>query len=57
MGSSLQAGLSAKPGSLAAPAIILVTLSGIAPLGIGAAFWGILAGLAVNWVESYKRVA
>lgn len=55
MGSSLQAGLSAKPGSLAAPAIILVTLSGIAPLGIGAAFWGILAGLAINWVEGYKR--
>lgn len=57
MGSSLQAGLSAHPGSLAAPITILVTLSGIAPLGIGAAFWGILAGLGVYWVEQYKRTA
>lgn len=61
MGSSLQSAFQTPPGSpnthsLAAPAIILVTLSGMTPLGIGAAFWGILAGLAVYWVEQYKRV-
>lgn len=55
MGSSLQAGLGTNPGSLAAPTVILVTLSGIAPLGIGAAFWGILTGLGVYWVEQRKR--
>ena len=49
--SSLQAGLSGPPGSLAAPCVLLVTLSGVAPLGIGAAFWGILAGLAVYGAE------
>lgn len=37
--------------ALVAPIIILVTLSGITPLGIGAAFWGILAGLAVHAAE------
>lgn len=51
--SSLSAGFQgSRPGSLAVPVILLVTLSGITPLGIGAAFWGILAGLAVNWVET-----
>ncbi|CAM3520195.1 benzoate/H(+) symporter BenE family transporter [Deinococcus frigens] len=51
MGSSLQGAFRGEPGSLAAPMIILVTLSGITPLGIGAAFWGILAGLAVYAAE------
>ncbi|MBZ9751850.1 benzoate/H(+) symporter BenE family transporter [Deinococcus sp. HMF7604] len=53
MGSSLQGAFQgARAGSLAAPVILVVTLSGIAPLGIGAAFWAILAGLAVNWIET-----
>ena len=52
-GSSLHAAFQGSgPARLGAPVIILVTLSGITPLGIGAAFWGILAGLAVNWVET-----
>ncbi|GGL85251.1 benzoate transporter [Deinococcus aerolatus] len=51
VGSSLQGAFQGQPGSLAAPMIILVTLSGITPLGIGAAFWGILAGLAVYAAE------
>ncbi|CAM3543629.1 benzoate/H(+) symporter BenE family transporter [Deinococcus saxicola] len=51
MGSSLQGAFQGQSGSLAAPIIILVTLSGITPLGIGAAFWGILAGLAVFAAE------
>ncbi|MDV6373136.1 benzoate/H(+) symporter BenE family transporter [Deinococcus arenicola] len=51
VGSSLQGAFQGQSGSLAAPIIILVTLSGITPLGIGAAFWGILAGLAVYAAE------
>ena len=51
IGSSLQAGLTTAPGSLAAPTVLLVTLSGVALLGIGSAFWGILAGLAVYAAE------
>lgn len=54
-GSSLAAAFhGSRPGSLAAPVILLVTLSGVAPLGIGAAFWGILAGLVVYWVEERR---
>ena len=52
IGSSLQAALSTAPGSLAAPTVLLVTLSGVALLGIGSAFWGILAGLAVYAAEA-----
>lgn len=54
MGGSLQTAFQSHPGSLAAPTVILVTLSGIAPFGIGAAFWGILAGLAVYAIERFK---
>ncbi|RJF72179.1 benzoate transporter BenE [Deinococcus cavernae] len=53
-GGSLQTALQTHPGSLAAPTVILVTLSGITPFGIGAAFWGMLAGLAVHAVERWK---
>ncbi|GGS27474.1 benzoate/H(+) symporter BenE family transporter [Deinococcus knuensis] len=52
VGSSLQGAFQGvAAGSLAAPVVLLVTLSGITPLGVGAAFWGILAGLAVHWTE------
>ncbi|GGR07997.1 benzoate/H(+) symporter BenE family transporter [Deinococcus ruber] len=51
IGSSLQAALATAPGSLASPTVLLVTLSGVALLGIGSAFWGILAGLAVYAAE------
>ncbi|GAA5500890.1 inner membrane protein YdcO [Deinococcus xinjiangensis] len=54
-GSSLQTALSPHLGSLAAPTVILVTLSGITPFGIGAAFWGILAGLGVYAAEGIKK--
>lgn len=53
-GGSMQTAFQSHPGSLAAPTVILVTLSGIMPFGIGAAFWGILAGLAVYAVERWK---
>lgn len=57
MAASLSAAFPAgiETGSLAAPAVLLVTLSGVSPLGIGAAFWGILAGLAVYAVEGWQR--
>ena len=32
-----------------------VTASGLALLGIGSAFWGLLAGLAVLALESFKK--
>ncbi|WP_245556485.1 benzoate/H(+) symporter BenE family transporter [Deinococcus aquatilis] len=51
IGTSLQAGLREAPGTLAAPAVLVVTLSGVSLLGIGAAFWGILAGLALHAAE------
>jgi len=52
-GSSLQGAFhGSASGRLAAPVILLVTLSGVTPFGIGSAFWGILAGLAVHWAES-----
>ena len=50
----MQTAFQTHPGSLAAPTVILVTLSGIAPFGIGAAFWGILAGLGVYAAERWK---
>ncbi|MBX8464069.1 benzoate/H(+) symporter BenE family transporter [Deinococcus sp. RIT780] len=57
MGSSLQAAFQGSAaGSLAAPVVLLVALSGISPLGIGAAFWGILAGLAVYVIERRRAV-
>ena len=55
--SSLQAALQpaalqpAAGGVLAAPAVLIVTLSGVAFLGVGSAFWGILAGLGVYALE------
>lgn len=51
--SSLQAALQAAPGvgPLAAPTVLIVTLSGVAFLGVGSAFWGILAGLGVYALE------
>lgn len=55
IGSSLQAALKETPGTLAAPTVLIVTLSGVAFFGIGAAFWGILAGLAVHGLERPRK--
>ncbi|MFZ1412838.1 MAG: benzoate/H(+) symporter BenE family transporter, partial [Micropruina sp.] len=43
----------AKP--LAPAIIIAVTLSGIMPFGIGSAFWGIVAGLAIHALDGVRR--
>ena len=55
--SSLQAALQPVPGGspLAAPAVLMVTLSGVSFLGSGAAFWGILAGLGVYALDRPGR--
>lgn len=53
--SSLQAGFKEAPGSLAAPVVLLVTLSGASFLGIGSAFWGILAGMSVYLAERPRQ--
>jgi benzoate membrane transport protein len=43
------------PQRLAAVVTLTVTASGVAAFGIGAAFWGLLAGLAVLAVELLRR--
>ena len=40
---------------MAATTTFAVTASGVALLGIGSAFWGLLAGLAVLGLESFKK--
>jgi benzoate membrane transport protein len=41
----------------AATVTLTVTASGVAAFGIGAAFWGLLAGLAVHAAEQARRHA
>jgi benzoate membrane transport protein len=53
--SSLQAALTTTPGTLAAPAVLIVTLSGVSFFSIGSAFWGIVAGLLVYALERPKQ--
>jgi len=36
---------------------LAVTASGVAAFGIGAAFWGLLAGLAMQGLERLRRPA
>ena len=40
---------------MAATTAFAVTASGLALLGIGSAFWGLLAGLAVLALELFKK--
>ena len=39
----------------AATVTLVVTASGAAAFGIGAAFWGLVAGIAVQLLERFKR--
>lgn len=55
LGSSLVNGLQDEPHRPAAMFTFLVTASGISPLGIGAAFWGLVAGLAVHALQRSAR--
>lgn len=49
IGNSLMAALGEERSREAALVTFLVTASGLTLAGIGSAFWGLLAGLAVNW--------
>lgn len=51
---ALAAGLADEQHRFAATVTFVVTASGLGFAGIGAAFWGLLAGLAVFWLEGLK---
>src|SRR3546814_5025732 len=53
-GSALTEALAAAEDRLAAVVTFLVTASGLSFLGIGSAFWGLLAGLAVFALTRWK---
>ncbi len=57
--SALHAGLEDEKGRFAAVTTFLVTASGVSVFGIGSAFWGLIAGLAVLALDGFnqKRVA
>lgn len=52
---ALTAAFNAAPTRFAATVTLVVTASGVTAFGIGAAFWGLLAGLLVHAIESQKR--
>ncbi len=54
---ALTAALGAAEHRIAATVTFLVSASGIAVLGIGAAFWAVVAGLMVRWVLRPRRVS
>jgi benzoate membrane transport protein len=51
LGSAIQAAIEDADQRSAAVVTFVVSASGIAPFGIGAAFWGLLAGLAFRFLE------
>jgi benzoate membrane transport protein len=57
LGASAAGALSRVEGREAAVVTFLVAASGISVLGIGAAFWALLAGLLVRWVTVRKQPA
>lgn len=52
---SLAAGLESKDDRFTAAVTFIVTASGISAFGIGAAFWGLVAGLAVMAAEKFRK--
>ncbi len=54
LGGSLATALREEDEREAALVTFLVTASGLALLGIGAAFWGLTAGVVVRWVLSHR---
>jgi benzoate membrane transport protein len=55
LANALSIALRDEPERMAAAATFAVTASGIVLFGIGAAFWGLLAGLAVLGIDSFKK--
>ncbi len=56
IGSSLHTAMAAPQDRDAALITFLITASGLSMVGIGSAFWGLLLGLLVAWLERWKRV-
>ncbi len=52
---ALSAAYASQAPRFAATITLAVTASGVAALGIGAAFWGLLAGLAIHVLETLPR--
>ena len=52
---ALGAGFTATEGRFAAAATLIVAASGVSAYGIGGAFWGLLAGLAVHGSSALRR--
>ncbi|MCW2783583.1 MAG: benzoate transporter [Marmoricola sp.] len=57
LGTSLKGATGADAGREAAVVTFVVAASGVAFVGIGAAFWALVAGLAVHTVLAFGRVA
>ncbi|MDO2436830.1 benzoate/H(+) symporter BenE family transporter [Aeromonas veronii] len=55
IGSSLHSALQQDEAREAALLIFIITASGISPLGIAAACWGLLIGLAIYQFQSYRQ--
>jgi benzoate membrane transport protein len=54
IGSGLAAALKEEPYREAALVTFLVTLSGIELLGVGSAFWGVIAGAIALFVQQWR---
>jgi benzoate membrane transport protein len=52
---ALSAAFAPEPTRFAAAATLVVTASGVAAFGVGAAFWGLAAGLAITALERLRR--
>lgn len=52
---ALGAAMAEPQGRLAATATFVVTASGVSGLGLGAAFWGLVAGLAIVGLDALKH--
>lgn len=55
LANALSIALKEEGGHMAATAAFAVTASGLTMMGIGAAFWGLLAGLAVMALDAFRR--
>ena len=55
IGSGLAVAMASEPHREAAVITFLVTLSGVAVMGIGSAFWGVVAGALALFVQQYGR--
>jgi benzoate membrane transport protein len=55
IGSSVKVALEEESQREPAIITILISASGISLFGIGAAFWGLIAGIAASWLLNWKR--